>query len=178
VSAVDEAGQSGDGLPDENVYRPIQAGEEDAVHALIARVFGAFVGAAYSEEGRREFLNYIQPGALLLRTGKRHLSFVALNRGELAGVIEIRDYQHVSLLFVEARFQRRGIARGLLRYALQQCTRARPDLQQISVNSSPNAAETYEHLGFRRIGVMQVRHGIKYMPMVLASPQLYALLSQ
>ena len=174
MSAVDEAGPSGDGLPDECVYRPIQAGEEDAAHALVARVFGAFVGAAYSEEGRREFLNYVQPGALLLRTGAGHLSFVAVVRGGLAGVIEIRDCQHVSLLFVEARFQRRGIAKGLLRYALQQCMRAMPDLQQISVNSSPNAAETYERLGFRRIGAMQVRNGIKYVPMVLANPQVYA----
>jgi hypothetical protein len=31
----------------------------------------------------------------------------------------------------------------------------RPDLQQIGVNSSPNAAVTYEHLGFRRIGPMR-----------------------
>jgi GNAT superfamily N-acetyltransferase len=152
----------------------MQAGEEDAVYELVARVFGEFVGRAYSDEGRREFLNYVQPGVLLQRSGTGHLGFVALVGSELAGMIEIRDCQHVSLLFVEARFHRRGIARGLLRYALRQCMRARPDVQQISVNSSPNAAETYEHLGFRRIGPTQVRHGIKYVPMILASPQVYA----
>lgn len=173
MSAQDEAGQSGDDLPEECVFRPIQTGEEDAVHELVARVFSAFVGPAYSEEGRREFLNYIQPGALLQRTGAGYVSFVALVRGELVGVIEIRDCRHVSLLFVEARFQRRGIARGLLRYALRRCMRATPDLQQISVNSSPNAAETYERLGFRPVASVQVRHGIKYVPMVLVSPQMY-----
>jgi GNAT superfamily N-acetyltransferase len=156
------------------LYRAMQTTEENAVRELVARVFIEFVGVRYSDEGRREFLKYIQPGALVQRTDAGHLSSVALVGDELAGMIEIRDCQHISLLFVEAHFQRRGIARGLLRYALRHCMRGSPDLQQITVNSSPNAAETYEHLGFRRIGPMQVRQGIEYVPMILASPQVYA----
>jgi hypothetical protein len=38
----------------------------------------------------------------------------------------------------------------LLPYALPQCMRAMPDRQQLALNPSPNAAATYEHLGFQR----------------------------
>ena len=174
MSSVDAIGTSGDGVSGECVYRPMLAGEEDAVHELVARVFAEFVGPGYSAEGQREFLTCIQPNALLQRAQAGHLSLLALVQGELVGVIEIRDYEHVSLLFVEAHFQRRGIARGLLRSGLRHCLDVKPSLTRVSVNSSPDAVAAYEHLGFHRVGPMEVRHGIEYVPMVLANVQTYA----
>jgi len=79
----------------------------------------------------------------------------------------MRGHHHVSLLFVAPEFQRRGIAKELLRQALQICRANAPGLSEISVNSSSYAAPIYEKLGFRRAGERQVRNGIGFIPMVL-----------
>jgi hypothetical protein len=52
----------------------MQTTEENAVRELVARVFIEFVGARYSDEGRREFLKYIN----------RARSYNALTRGTSA----------------------------------------------------------------------------------------------
>jgi predicted GNAT family N-acyltransferase len=86
------------------------------------------------------------------------------------GAIEVRDYNHISLLFVHMAHQRQGIARELLRRALAICCRYRPSLRQVDVNSSPNAVVAYARLGFRQRGPEQIKNGIRFVPMVLDLP--------
>ena len=149
------------------VYRPMNPGEEEAVCGLVARVFGEFVGQGYSEEGRQEFLKYVQPDILLARSAAGHVILLAIVDGENVGMIEMRGPDHVSLLFVEPRHHRRGIARGLLQHVLDLSLHDKPDLREVSVNSSPYAVPAYERLGFRCIGPSEVKNGIEFVPMVL-----------
>jgi ribosomal protein S18 acetylase RimI-like enzyme len=71
-----------------------------------------------------------------------------LHKARIVGVIEVRQFRHISLLFVDDRFQRQGIARALVRHAVARCLSRRPDLRQITVRSSPYAVPIYERLGF------------------------------
>jgi predicted GNAT family N-acyltransferase len=145
----------------------MQAGEESVVCDLVARVFEAFVEPGFSPEGVEEFLGYTEPEALAQRAQDNHFVLVAATGDEIVGMIEVRNHDHVSLLFVDARVHRRGIGRGLVQRALDICLNGRPDLQQIDVNSSLYAVPAYERLGFRQVGPERVENGIRFVPMVL-----------
>jgi GNAT superfamily N-acetyltransferase len=143
------------------------AGEETAVFNLIARVFDEFVAPGYSQEGVQAFLDYVQPEALLTRAQDNHLTLLALADGHMAGVIEMRECHHVSLLFVDTAYQGKRISRALLDRALALCREQGHNPPQITVNSSPYAIPIYERLGFRAAAGEQVKNGIRFTPMAL-----------
>jgi len=148
-------------------YRLMKSGEESAVCALVTHVFNEFVAPDYSDEGAEEFLKYVEPNLLLERSQEDHFVLVALLLEEIVGMIEVRDYGHISLLFVDKRFQRIGIGKELLRKSVEICYSHKPGLSQVSVNSSPYAVEVYKKLGFRQRGPRQTVKGICFDPMVL-----------
>ncbi len=121
----------------------------------------------YSQEGVSEFLKYIDPELMSRRVKSDHFVLMAEMDDRLVGIIEVRDFNHISLLFVFREAQRKGIAKRLLNEALQICSRNNPNLAHVSVHSSPNSIEAYEHLGFRLEGSEKSEHGIRYVPMIL-----------
>ena len=152
-------------------YRAMQPGEERAVSRLVARVFHHHVAPLFSERGIQEFLRYIDPGAIRARFERNYLLLVATAGTQLVGAIAVRDYEHVSLLFVATAFQRQGIAGQLLERALETCRDNRPDVRRIDVNASPNAIEAYERLGFRQLCPEQIENGIRFVPMAMDLPE-------
>lgn len=146
-------------------YRPMEPADAPAVSRLILDSFAEFIAAEYSAEGRDEFTRYAQPEALADRLGSNHFVLVALAGDGPAGVIELRDSDHVSLLFVDRRFQRHGIARELLRRALTLVRPAKPGLDRVTVNSSRFGVPAYERLGFRQTGPERSVNGIVFIPM-------------
>ena len=149
-------------------YRMMLSGEENAVCHLVEDCFNEFVAPEYSEEGVREFFKYVNPSALRDRSQKSHFVLVALEGDKVAGMIEIRINNHISLLFVKSEYQNKGIAKNLLRFSLNSCTKANPCPEYIDVNSSPYAVKIYERLGFTRIGKEQEINGIRFTPMRLS----------
>jgi GNAT superfamily N-acetyltransferase len=145
----------------------MEPGEEDRVCNLVKEVFGEFVAPLYEPEGVEEFLRYVDPDLMAQRSKQNHLTLLAEESGGVVGVIELRDFNHVSLLFVAGEVQRKGIARQLLNEGLETARRNRGDLNEVSVHSSPNAVEAYERLGFEAEGPEKLEHGIRYIPMKL-----------
>ena len=148
-------------------YRQMKPEDIIEVSNLVSRVFNELVAPEYSSEGVQEFHRYIEPTAFQARFQKNHFSLVALAQTRVVGMIEVRGYDHVSLLFVDHDYQRRGIAKELLYQAIRICLRFKPQLLEISVNSSPFAVPIYEKLGFYQVGERQVRNGIGFIPMIL-----------
>ena len=148
-------------------YRLMKSGEESMVCALVTHVFNEFVAPDYSDEGAEEFLKYVEPDPLLERYLENHFVLVATLLKEIVGMIEVRDYNHISLLFVDKRFQRIGIGKELLRKSLEICFSHKPGLSHVSVNSSLYAVEVYRKLGFCQQGPRQTVKGICFDPMVL-----------
>lgn len=153
-------------MPVEPTIRPMEAGEEEAAGSLVRRVFDRYVAADFPEEGVREFLRYAHPDELARRSREGQLTLVAEVQGELAGVIEMRDYEHVAMLFVER--PGRGLGRTLFETALGLCRERNPELESISVYSSRYAVQAYERLGFRVSGEEQTKNGIIFIPMRLS----------
>ena len=149
-------------------YRAMRPGEAAAVSALILASFDEFIGPDYEgEEGIAEFRRFASPEALEGRAAGDHLVRVATVDGTLAGMIEIRDRNHVALLFVDKAHQRRGIARGLLDTALADARAADPDVERVTVNSSRYGVAAYEKLGFRQTGPERAVNGIVFIPMAM-----------
>ncbi|MBE9166386.1 GNAT family N-acetyltransferase [Pleurocapsales cyanobacterium LEGE 06147] len=92
-----------------------------AVSKLLEQVFNEFIAPEYSSEGIQEFHRYIQPTELLARQKKHYFTLVSVARDRVVGVIEVRNHNHVCLLFVAPEFQRWEIAKELFRKALQIC---------------------------------------------------------
>ena len=148
------------------VYRPMEPADAEAVSRLIVESFIEFIGPEYTEEGRAEFLRHVEPAALVERTRVEPLRTGGDGGCERpAGVIDLRDNDHVSLLFVDARHQRHGIARELLDRALAVARPARPGLERVTVNSSRFGVPAYERLGFRQTGPERTVNGIVFIPM-------------
>lgn len=145
--------------------RPMEPGEEEIVSDLVRRVFDLFVAPEYEPEGVEAFYRYIEPERLRERAAKDHDILLAFVDKALVGALELREGRHISLLFVDAMFQGRGIARALLEEAIALARRRNPKVEKITVNASPNSAFIYERLGFRATGPRQSREGIVFIPM-------------
>ncbi|MCE2515727.1 MAG: GNAT family N-acetyltransferase [Acidobacteria bacterium] len=148
-------------------YRAMRPGEAGAVSALIIASFDEFIGPDYDAEGIAEFHGFAAPEALAARAAGDHLVRVATVDGTLAGMIEIRDHNHVALLFIDKAYQRRGIARGLLDTALAAARAADPDVERVTLNSSRYGVAAYERLGFRQTGPERTVNGIVFIPMAM-----------
>jgi GNAT superfamily N-acetyltransferase len=142
--------------------RACEAGE---VCALVDRVFSEFVAGDFPPEGVRAFGAYNSPGPLSRRCDGDHFCLVAESDGRIAGMIEMRDHSHVSMLFVEERG--RGLGRALLERALAVCRERNPGLETVSVHSSRFAVPFYGRFGFRTIGPERTKGGITFVPMAL-----------
>jgi predicted GNAT family N-acyltransferase len=143
----------------------MEPGEEQKVCELVRDVFNEFVAPFYAKEGLDEFLRYADPILLSKRSKSNHFTLLAEEAGNLVGVIELRDFNHISLLFVASNAQHQGIAKQLLHEALEIARTNKPNLSEVSVHSSPNAVDAYERLGFRVEAGEKLEHGIRYIPM-------------
>ena len=139
-----------------------------AVSDLAQRTFDAFVGPDFTEEGVTAYSTYAAPPALRARQTSDHFTLVALVDGELAGMIEFRRNEHLSMLFVDPAFHRRGVARRLYEEAVARVLRDNPVVDEVTVNASRYAVPAYEKLGFSVTGQEQTVNGIIFVPMAAA----------
>jgi GNAT superfamily N-acetyltransferase len=143
-----------------------QIGQENAVSSFVRRVFDEFVAPDYSEEGNNTFYDYIDPQKIKERI-ESGVTFIlyTMEGNDISGMIEIRNNDHISLLFVDKKYQGKGIARDLYKKSIEICLKNSPGPIEFTVNSSPFAVEIYEKLGFTKIEEEKTLNGIRYIPM-------------
>mgnify|MGYP002031175813 CR=1 FL=1 len=146
-------------------YRQMFVGESEQVSALALSSFNEFIAPEYSEEGIREFHKYVDAEAIKKRVQNNHLLIVAKVAVGIVGMIEIRDQNHVALLFVEKKHQKHGLARSLLQNAFNEVKSLAPHVERITVNSSRHGLQIYEKLGFTQTGPERNINGIIFFPM-------------
>jgi GNAT superfamily N-acetyltransferase len=147
------------------VIKPFVAGQEDSVSQLVKEVYDEFVAPGYTPEGNAFFYAYIEHATMLLRQRITNNILLAYLGKALAGMIEMRDNERVSLLFTRKEFMGQGVARMLLGNAILLCKTRDKSLTTISVHASPYSIPAYQHLGFIATAPLQEDHGILYLPM-------------
>jgi ribosomal protein S18 acetylase RimI-like enzyme len=82
------------------------------------------------------------------------------------GMLSVREKKHISLLCVDEKYHRHGVASALLtfvkRYAIEE-----EGVDRLTVNSSPYAVEFYHKKGFKNLQGETVADGIRFTPMEL-----------
>jgi len=134
---------------------------------LVNGVFAEFVAIDYSEQGKNTFQAYLKNkleeiAADLKSENKKMWAYY--QGDEILGVIAMQNKSHISLMFVDKRCHRKGIARQMFNFVLEDLIKNK-SAEQITVNSSPYAVKAYERLGFMKTGEQQEKDGILYIPM-------------
>ena len=78
-----------------------------------------------------------------------HLKYVLDKK--IAGVVFIKDFWNLDLMFVLPSHYKRGIGKSLFASAIAVC-KDKPDITKIKLNSSTHAAGFYESMGCVRSG--------------------------
>ena len=139
----------------------------DGAMNLAWNTFVRFDAPDYSQEGIENFRRFVNDEMLrnMFIAGHYQL-FVAVDDGKYVGMLSLRERKHISLLFVDERYHRHGIASALLtyvsRYALTE-----EGVDKLTVNSSPYAIGFYHKIGFRDLQSETEADGIRYTPMEL-----------
>ena len=143
----------------------LTASEIPSACELVERVFRENVAPLYSDEGISEFLSYCVTDELASRIESGSIGAIARCDGRIVGLIEIKQLSHIALLFVDTAFHGRGVGRKLFNAALEFLAERNPELEKLTVNSSPNSVGFYERLGFGPTGEETTTNGIRYLPM-------------
>lgn len=137
---------------------------DDAME-LAFKVFLKYESKQYGKEGTDNFANFLTSPSLekLYKAGK-YIVFVATLEEKVIGMISVRNGNHISLLFVDEKYHRQGVAGQLIK-KLQDYLLKNTDYQTFTVNASPYGIPFYEKTGFKATGEETVTDGIIYTPM-------------
>ncbi len=150
---------------DEIVIRPARLDEWDEAMELAFRVFLKFESKDYGREGTEAFAEFVTDPMLkkAFETG-HYLVFLAFEGDTLAGIIGIRNGNHISLLFVDGARHNHGIGSKLLEKA-EDYLKKNTEFSKMTVNSAPYAKDFYHKRGFTDCGELTYKDGIQYIPM-------------
>ena len=146
------------------VLHTLEKDEISTAMKLVWEVFEKFELPDYTNEGIREFQNYITlPNILSLWKQNKLEIWGAFFENNMVGTIATNPTNHISLLFVHSQHHRKGIAKALFNLVKKNCSANH--FQEITVNSSPYAVEIYHKLGFTDTNKEQTINGIRFTPM-------------
>lgn len=137
--------------------RMIRKEEMTVALDLVWRTFLQFEAPDYTEEGIKEFKRSIDDAEWVADRD----FFGAFENNALLGVIATKEFQHISLLFVDGRYHRKGLGKQLFHHVCELNTTG-----TYTVNSSPYAKAFYERLGFEYTSIEQSVNGLKFYPMI------------
>ena len=147
-------------------FRKIEKEEIQDSLDLVHRVFDEFEAPFYPQKGVQSFYNFIRVDNILPQYLNDSLYFYGCFVDDtIVGMIAVRDFIHISLLFVDKHYHKQGIAKHLFNDTIDYCKIHNPSLKNITVNSSPYAIEVYHKLGFVDTSSAQTVDGITYTPM-------------
>lgn len=150
---------------DDIIYRIAYGTEWNECMDLAWRVFQKYDAPDYSEEGIRNFYEFVTDEDLraLFHKGLYQIIVAVCNK-EIIGIISVRNNNHISLLFVDERFHRRGVGSGLIK-KLGEYLYLEMGQTMMTVNAAPYATEFYHKQGFRDTDACQELSGIIFTPM-------------
>ena len=145
--------------------RPAYREEWQDAMALAWKTFLKFEADDYTAEGIKSFQDFITDNSLyrMFLAGGYEM-VVAMDGSVMVGMITVRSGGHISLLFVDEKYHRRGVGRSLMQYLCNYLL-TETGVSRVTVNASPYGVELYHKLGFRDTGLEMQQSGIRFTPM-------------
>ena len=137
---------------------------EDAM-ALAYRTFRKYVADGYTEEGVNNFLDFISDTQLyrMFILDEYHLWVAIDSQGNTIGMASLRSGNHISLLFVDEKWHRKGVGSALMDTMVEYVKKGH--YESITVNASPYGIPFYHDLGFVDEGEEVLNGGMYITPM-------------
>lgn len=142
---------------------PMQEGEEQETYELILQVFHKHVAPVYSTSGVAKFLGMLSPAGM--SNGYNSFVLVAKDQSPIIGMVSVINDSHIALIFVDPRYQGKGIGKNLIVEAIKNCLNRTPALSTVTVSSSPNSRSFYEEFGFEVLGDEINEEDMRFTPM-------------
>jgi len=138
---------------------------EEAI-TLAWRTFLKFEANDYGTSGIRSFRKFLADTTLrrMFLLGK-YTMFIAVAGGRIVGMISLRSENHISLLFVEEKYHRKGIGGALIRHA-EEYLHEELQMRTITVDAAPYAVEFYHKLNYKDTQPERCMDGIRFTSMV------------
>ena len=153
---------------DRIVIRKITGSEVESAMDLALEVFMQFEAPEYPPEGVETFKKDIVENPEYLENARQGLCpiYGAFDGNKIVALMGMRSNRtHINLVFTKKEYHRRGIARAIFQYLLNDVLQENPALEALTLNSSPYGLPFYLAIGFIPLSGEQEMNGIRYTPM-------------
>lgn len=144
------------------IVRRFKRRDAENVWRLISKTFSEFIAPTFTKKATEEWLKKQVPGEQIKRARTRDI-FVAEINNKIVGVIAGKENKKITRLFVDKKYQRKGIARSLVN-KIEKLYRKRGS-KKILVFSSLYAEKFYGKMGFKKTTGAIRKKGMVYQPM-------------
>ncbi len=150
------------------VIRKIVGNEVEDAMSLAFEVFMQFEAPDYHPSGVELFKRDIVENPEFLEKARQGVFpiYGAFYGDKLVALMGMRsDKKHINLAFTKREYQRKGIARAIFHYLLNDVLKENPSLEALTLNSSPYGIPFYLSLGFIPLSEEQEIDGTRFTPM-------------
>lgn len=136
----------------------------EEISDLVKRIYLKYNSKIDSEEGINNILTFMSKENMRLRFYiEGALMLVARDKNKkIVGAIELKNFEHISLFFVDDKYFKFGIGKKLFEEVKNIL-----ELEKYSVNASDYALEFYKKLGFVQItDSIEIENGVHFYPML------------
>ena len=140
--------------------RELEEKDLEAVSEICMDSFSKSVAGTLTVEGISTFSKIASSDSFLNRMKEDNVILVAECNGRIEGVVELKEGRHVAMLFVEPKYQNKGVGKKLLSSVLSY---ARVDT--VTVSASLSSVPAYKKYGFECKGDISESAGLAYQPM-------------
>jgi GNAT superfamily N-acetyltransferase len=138
--------------------------DTESISRLVYELSEKYIAPEFTSAGATSLLNSMKPDAIRKYLQAGFWYHVVEIKGQVVGVVGVRDNRHLYHLFIADEYQNQGIARKLWQVAFEAClSRGNPGI--FTVNSSKYAVPMYEKLGFVPQSEPVESNGIVSIPM-------------
>lgn len=149
------------------VIRQAALADSKNISGLVSGLAEKYITHEFTPSGAKNLLGSMRPDIIKEHMQSGYEYHVAEIDGQLVGVVAVRNNSHLYHLFVDDKYQNRGIARQLWDIASTSClSKGNPGV--FTVNSSKYARPVYEKFGFVAQSAPEERSGVIYIPMRLS----------
>ncbi len=153
---------------DNIIIRKITSDEVDMAMQLALEVFMQFEAPDYDPLGVESFKRDIVENVEYLEKARCGVCpiYAAFDGERIVAIMGMRSNKtHINLVFTKKKYHRKGIARAIFNYLLDDVLRENPSLSELTLNSSPYGLPFYLKIGFIPLSDEQEINGIKFTPM-------------
>ncbi len=148
--------------------RKIYGYEVEQAMDLALEVFMQFEAPDYAPEGVAAFKRDIIENPTFIKNARQGICpiYGAFDGDKIVALMGMRSSKtHINLVFTKKEYHRKGIATALLHYLLNDVLSENPELEELTLNSSPYGLPFYLHLGFVPLSDEREIDGIRFTPM-------------